>query len=217
MSAAVIIAAAGSGKRAGLYKQFVKLGRRSILERVIDKFNSLEFINQIVVALPLGKGFRHSSKKVIFVKGGKNRQESVYNALQEVGSPIVLVHDCVRPFVSKALINRVYLSAKKFGASIAAVKARDTIKVARNGTVKRTIEREIAYCAHTPQGFRLEIIKKAHQKALKDRFIGTDESQLVERIGVKVHIVRSDESNFKLTTPLDIKIAKYLTKKFKSL
>jgi 2-C-methyl-D-erythritol 4-phosphate cytidylyltransferase len=215
--ATAIIAAAGGGKRAGFYKQFLKLGSKTVLTHIIDLFDSLDFIETIIVALPPGRRFTHRSRKVAFVPGGRTRQKSVCNALERAASPIVIIHDCARPFVSTSVINRVYRGSLEHGACIAAIRPKDTIKLASNSMVERTVNRDQAFLAQTPQGFRLDIIRRAHSKARRDGFTGTDDCQLVERLGIKVAIVESEDLNFKLTTPLDIKIAKYLTKIHKIL
>lgn len=217
MKACAIIAAGGRGNRAKNYKQFLKLGGKPILIHVIEKFLSLDFIEQVIVSIPKGKKLNYQHKKLRLVTGGKERQQSVYNALALAKSPIVMIHDAARPFVSKALIRSVYLKAVKTGAAIAATKAKDTVKKVSHNVVEKTVDRNFTYLAQTPQAFNLDLIRKAHAKAKKENFLGTDDSQLVERLGKKVHIVESDDSNFKITTPFDIKFAKFLTKFFRTL
>lgn len=201
-----IIASAGSGKRFGgmLPKQFIKLGQETVLETAVRKFQENEKIDRIICVCP--ETFLNEtrilltkfSKVTDIVAGGKERQDSVYNGLKLVDDGIVLVHDGARPFVSKDVIDRV-IEKSKTVSSVPGVKVKDTIR-----TKSGNLNRDELFSVQTPQGFHVDILKKAYEEAFKDGFYGTDDAGLVERLGEKVEIVEGDYSNIKITTKEDI-------------
>ena len=145
------------------------------------------------------------------VAGGRERQHSVWKGLRAFReSPVVvLVHDAVRPLVSRRVINAVVGQAGRYGAAIAAVPVKDTIKLeGRRGFFAKTISRHRLWAAQTPQGFSYDILVKAHVKARRRGFLGTDEASLVERLGIPIRIVQGEYRNVKLTTPDDLKMAR---------
>jgi 2-C-methyl-D-erythritol 4-phosphate cytidylyltransferase len=149
--------------------------------------------------------------EIEIVKGGAERQDSVYNGLLKLPSECewVLIHDGVRPFASSGLITAVWEGARKTGASIVAVPATDTVKKAKEETVLETIPRDQIWLVQTPQVFRREIIIAAYGKALEAGWKGTDDASFVERSGVPVSIVRGERSNIKVTTPDDLEWAEW--------
>jgi len=143
------------------------------------------------------------------VEGGEERQDSVLNGFKMINpkkAGIVLVHDGVRPLVSKDLITRVIEVAFKKGAVIPALPLEDTVKEVTGKQVLRTLERQELFKIQTPQGFSYSILKKALDKAQAEGYYGTDEAVLVERIGEKVAVVPGDPRNIKITVPEDLKI-----------
>ncbi|MBR3784889.1 MAG: 2-C-methyl-D-erythritol 2,4-cyclodiphosphate synthase [Firmicutes bacterium] len=212
----VIIGAAGSGKRMGtpLPKQFLKQNGKTILEQTVEKFAGCSFVERIVIVTGeeylddcrrLCQGL--ASEDVIHViAGGKERQDSVYNAMRYLekqgmqAEDIVLVHDGVRPYVSKAVIKAVAEEAGERGAAITAVPPKDTIRHVEEGT----LDRSRLCCVQTPQGFRFGLLKEAFEKAMADGFYGTDDASLVERLGHAVAIVPGEYTNIKITTPEDL-------------
>ncbi len=120
---------------------------------------------------------------------------------------LVAVHDAARPLVGPAAITRVVDAARVSGAAILAAPARDTIKQARGGRILGTPLRSECYAAQTPQVFRVDLLREALEKAAADRFMGTDDSELVERMGVPVDLVSGDASNFKVTDRADLAAA----------
>ncbi len=219
----VIIAAGGSGKRLGgrLPKQFMPLGGISILERTIRVFGRMAPVGEIVVVVPA----RHLArvrkivraarlrKTVRAVPGGKERQDSVWNGLTAFSShpEIVVVHDAVRPFLTRRMIAEVVKGAKQYGAAVVGVPVRDTIKVERiPGFYTSTPKRSSLWAVQTPQGFRFDLILKAHRAARRSRFVGTDDASLVERLGARVRIIGGSGRNIKITTPDDLRIAKMM-------
>jgi 2-C-methyl-D-erythritol 4-phosphate cytidylyltransferase len=124
------------------------------------------------------------------------------------GTDIVAVHDGVRPFVSIEDIENVVRQAAQSGAAILGVPIVDTVKQAEREFVESTLMREHLILAQTPQVFRTDILKEAFERAAKDEYYGTDESSLVERLGLPVAIVRGSERNIKITRPSDLTLAR---------
>jgi 2-C-methyl-D-erythritol 4-phosphate cytidylyltransferase len=141
------------------------------------------------------------------IPGGKRRQDSVKNGIDVLAkdTEIVTIHDGVRPLITKEMIEESIRSAIRFGAVVTAMPVKDTIKMAQSdGTVLKTLERESLWQTQTPQSFQTHIIKEAYHKATEDGFIGTDDASLVERLGMKVHILPGSYTNIKITTPEDL-------------
>ena len=117
---------------------------------------------------------------------------------------IVLVHDAARPFITHNIIANLVRSAHDFGAAIAGVRAKDTMKKVREGIIEETVDRESLWMIQTPQAFQFDLIVQAEDIAEKIGFLGTDEAMLVERLGHAVHIVESSYENVKMTTKEDL-------------
>ncbi|MCL2372178.1 MAG: 2-C-methyl-D-erythritol 4-phosphate cytidylyltransferase [Defluviitaleaceae bacterium] len=216
MQATVIIAASGAGTRFGgsIPKQFQLLGGEPILKRTIEIFHQLEYIGEIAVAIPPGwaaqvEGYGFAKLRHI-IEGGSSRAESVHKTLTQLSlsdSQIVLIHDGVRPFVTPETIRAVAEAAAKYQAAIAAAPATDTIKQAdETGKITKTLNRAELWHAQTPQGFTYGLLKTAYATAQADGILhlATDDSALVERLGVKVQLIPSPATNRKITTAADI-------------
>jgi 2-C-methyl-D-erythritol 4-phosphate cytidylyltransferase len=152
------------------------------------------------------------------VRGGDSRQDSVALALQEVSSDteIVLVHDAVRPFVTREQITRVIEEARRCQAAILGIPAMDTVKEVKRASLPEdvaliigTIPRERVVLAQTPQAFSTKLIKEAFARAQADGVNASDEAGLVERIGHDVHVVLGSERNIKITKPSDMDLARF--------
>ena len=218
----VIIAAAGNGKRMGtdIPKQFLDIKGKPVLGYTVEAFEKNENIDSIIIVTSAEKidycrkeiVEKYSFNKVIkIVEGGSERQFSVYNAIKAIdeNTDIVLIQDGARPFIMKEDIDKVIKGVIENGAAVMAVKSKDTIKVAdENGFVKDTPDRSFIWNIQTPQGFLLPIIKEAYKKAEEDRFIGTDDSMLAERLGYKVKLIEGHYTNIKITTKDDLWVAK---------
>lgn len=212
----VIIPAGGLGRRFGgrLPKQFVRLGRRPVLAATVRHFVRHPAVAAIVVAAPaahLDRARRLLARlrgrvTLIVVPGGASRQESVRRALQALppGAGIVVVHDAVRPFVTRALIDRVLRAAARTGAAICALPLRETVKRVRAGVVEATVDRSGLWAVQTPQAFRADLLREAHDKARRDGAVGTDDAMLVERLGHPVRVVPGLADNVKITTRGDL-------------
>ena len=218
----VIFPAAGQGKRmqAGMNKVFMSLGDVPILVRTLIKFSQCEAVDQLVIVVApyetelvrnfLGK--IPNLKPWQVVAGGTERQYSVMNGIMATpaDSQIILVHDAARPLVSNDTILEVINKAQTQGAAIAAVPAKNTIKVCEYGKVTDTPDRNLLWEVQTPQGFQRELLLKAYRQAVNTNFLGTDDASLVEKAGYPVYLVKSDYANIKITTPEDIVIAEAL-------
>jgi 2-C-methyl-D-erythritol 4-phosphate cytidylyltransferase/2-C-methyl-D-erythritol 2,4-cyclodiphosphate synthase len=212
-----IIAAGGSGQRAGVAKQWVQLGGESVLRRSARSLAACDLVDELVAVVPPGhveRGRREVAdlgKPCQVVEGGPARADSVRNGLAALpGCTVVLIHDAARPFASPALARAVVLAAARDGAALAAVGASDTVKLADGSRVVETIDRRAIWLAQTPQGFRAALLQRAFEAAGPLAAAATDECQLVERLGEIVTLVPGETSNFKLTTSADVARARAL-------
>lgn len=227
MKAVAIIPAAGLGTRmghaadsgVGARKQFLQIGDAPVIVHTLRKFIAAETISAIVVAVrdEDREAFRELvdqqgfSKPVTVASGGRNRQESVHNALQAAPPDveIVAVHDAVRPFISPALIDESVRQAAIDGAVILGMPAVDTVKQVTQKIVQATLPRERIMMAQTPQVFRADLLRRAYEVAVQKGFSGTDEASLIEHLGVDVHVMRGSSRNIKITRPEDIPLAEF--------
>jgi len=212
--ATAVLLAAGAGKRAGLKipKQFVKLNSRLLFEHSLRKLEESKFIRSIILVLPRGYGgVRNPEVKIIF--GGRRRQDSLLNALEEISprSDVVLVHDSARPFVTEEMIKKTVTAARRHGGAVMAAPCRNTMKIAGKGFVKKTVPRETLFEAQTPQAFRTDFIGRI-KKLLPGKTVFTDEAAVLEKMGVRVKIITAERVNMKITTAEDLKIAEFLMK-----
>ena len=205
-SSAVIVAG-GSGRRMGRPKQLLPLGGKPVLVHTIEAFKQVPFVRQIVVVTPpenqgiLKKYF----SDLVFALPGETRLESVKNGVACVDKKAVLiaVHDGARPLVSAQKITDCLHAAKTYGAAVLAVPVKDTVKTGADGFVTRTLDRSSLWAAQTPQTYQRDILERALAQFGSEKE-ATDESQLVEKTGVKVRLVPSDYKNNKITTPEDL-------------
>lgn len=217
---AVVIPAGGVGRRLGhrTPKQLLRLGSTTILARTVAQFVRHPSVREVVVAAPaehLARTRRalasvRAGARLRVIQGGAERQDSVRHgvlALSE-GAGIIAVHDAVRPFVSRALIDRVVAAARTHGAAICALPVSETVKRVRDGTVEATVDRTALWSVQTPQAFEAALLREAHEKAHRDGFAGTDDSMLVERLGHAVAVVPGLRENIKITTPEDLRRAR---------
>lgn len=226
-----IIAAGGRGERFGggssQPKQFLALGGTPIIIHTLRRFEHAATIGEIVVVLPptdvadfVALTTKYNLRKLArVVPGGQTRSESVYKGLQTLRpatAGLIAVHDGVRPFVTSDEIDRTMKEAQESGAAVLAAPATDTIKEVRQGrTVAHTLARENLRHALTPQCFRYDILRRAYEEALTAGAADTtDDSALVERLGIAVTIVDGDARNIKITRPHDLVLAEQLLREF---
>jgi 2-C-methyl-D-erythritol 4-phosphate cytidylyltransferase len=220
--------AAGAAVKAAPSKQFAELGGVPVLIHTLRRFVEAPRVDEIYVALrtadeesfKLRLARENFAKPIRLVGGGEHRQETVANALAAIKADdddVVLVHDAVRPFVDREIINNIIDAVLKHGAAIAGVPAVDTIKLVDRSAdfalITSTVPRERAVLAQTPQGFRLGLFRRAMAEATADGFTGTDEASLVERSGHDVAVVMGSPRNLKITTPADLELAEFYARK----
>src|ERR1700690_3682622 len=233
---AAIVPAAGLGTRMGaeLPKQFLELDglpliiftlrRLAACPAITDFFiptraDDVMSLQDKVTKAALGRPAR-------VIHGGDTRQQSVANALAQVdpSTEIVLVHDAVRPFVTREQIDRVIAEARSRGAAILGLPAIDTIKEVKRASlpedvalISATIPRERIVLAQTPQAFSYALLLYSFRAAQQDDVTASDESALVERFGHEVFVVLGSERNLKITRPADMDLARfYLDQEHKS-
>lgn len=209
----VVIVAGGSGTRMGRPKQMLPLGGKPVLVRTVEAFKNAPSVRQIIVVTPAENRAVLNAyfSDLIYADAGSTRLESVKNgfALTDPSAQTVAVHDGARPLVNPQHIEACLVEAVAHGAAVLAVPVKDTIKICKDGAVEKTLDRSVLRAAQTPQCYRREVLAEALAKfgAEKD---ATDESQLVEKTGVKVRVVMSDYKNNKITTPEDLTFAEAL-------
>ena len=224
-----LILAAGSGTRMNseLPKQFVVVNNKPLFLYSVETFQNNPDIDMIVIAtneqyISRVKELTMDYSKVeAVIAGGETRQASVYNGLKQIEKLInsendnILIHDSARPLVSDRIISENVRACIKFGAVDTVIQASDTIINSKDSeTINEILDRKEIYQTQTPQSFRFSIIKKAHERALKDNVPNvTDDCKLAMHFGVDVHFVQGDKLNFKVTTPEDLEMFKALVKK----
>lgn len=208
----LILAAAGAGSRFGstVPKQFLPLDGVPVYLRALEPFESL--VDHAVVVVPPDWKERVSCKtqgiwqgRITVEAGGDQRQDSVKRGLAALPTgEIVLVHDAARPFVTVQLIQRVIDEVRRSGACIPGLPVSQTVKEVAGSIVVRTIDRARLVLAQTPQGFRRDLLLGAFAQAVEDGFYGTDESILLERLGIPVTVVDGEPGNTKITFRNDL-------------
>jgi 2-C-methyl-D-erythritol 4-phosphate cytidylyltransferase len=222
MSVTVLIPAAGTGSRMGsaTNKQYLILADRPILAHTLALFDSHPVVDHIYVISPSEEIARYRTDVVELygftkirnlIPGGAERQDSVRNGLLSCGAAdddIILIHDGVRPFFPASFIEQVVTVAARIGGCVVGVPVKDTIKKVEHGLIQNTPDRHCLWQAQTPQAFRYELIREAHEQALRDGYRGTDDASLVERLGLPVAMLEGSYRNIKITTPEDLILAR---------
>ncbi len=224
MRVTAIVPAAGRGTRLGsiIPKQFIALDGKPVLIYSLKILDEIEEINEIIVSaqaseintiLKLIQDF--DIKKVVdVIEGGEERIQSVRNAFNRIGSAdYVLIHDSVRPFITKGIIKDVLMSGMSYGAAISAIPVTDTVKFADNkGIIVKNINRRGLWFAQTPQVFKYSILAEAYKMYDIHHADITDESGLVEQLGVKVRTVAGSIFNIKITKEEDLILAQLIVR-----
>ena len=219
-----LIPAAGKGSRMerSVKKPYLKLAQKPILAHTIQRFEENTAVDAIFVIVDQDD-FSECHTTVLrpypftkvqeFVEGGETRQMSVYNGVRALSADVdfVIVHDGVRPFVTDDIIFACLTAADEYGAAVAAVPVKDTIKVAnQDNLIVETPAREQLWAVQTPQVFRKSLLEEAHQAAQTHKLTATDDASLVEQLGFPVKLVMGSYANLKITTPIDLQVAEVL-------
>ena len=211
-----IILGGGSGQRMGAKcnKVLLPIAGKSMIVRSVEAFVPL--VEQVVVVsreedMPvMASELAQNGLEALMVSGGATRQESVWRGLQALSGQCdgVLVHDGARCLVTADVIQRCMASVEECGTGVAAVPVTDTIKTVSDANIALdTPNRTALRAVQTPQGFKTDLLRQAHEQAQRDGFLGTDDASLVERLGVPVQLTAGSRRNIKLTTPEDLLMA----------
>lgn len=220
---AVIVAAGSASRMGGIDKVMAELDGEPMIVRTVRTFQESDVIKEIVIVtrqdliepiMELCHGF---DKVKLVVVGGSSRQESVELGLNALSDKVRLaaIQDGARPLITWQVIDRAVRAANSYGAAAPAIAVKDTIKIVNGGVVKETPDRKTLQAVQTPQVFDIDLIKGALKKAKEDKAEVTDDCSAVERLGMSVKIVEGDERNIKVTTPMDLMIAKMLLEDMK--
>ena len=217
-----IVLAGGRGKRMNYHKskQFIEIKGKPVLVYTLEKFIYNKSIDEVILVLPEDEVDyckkevlqRYSLKVDRIVIGGKERQDSVFNALEAMEkADIVLIHDGARPFINEKIIEEGIKYANIYGAAAPGVTPKDTIKVKNEDNISvDTPDRNMLVAVQTPQCFKYDEIYQCHRKIKEENAIVTDDTSVVERCGHKVYLYEGDYTNIKITTPEDLILAERL-------
>jgi 2-C-methyl-D-erythritol 4-phosphate cytidylyltransferase len=218
-----VIPAGGKGKRGGTEtpKQYLKFHGKELIVYTLEVFQKNKLVDEIIIsAEPSYFSLLEEIKKKFsltkiskIVEGGKERQDSVYNALKSLNAnddDLIAVHDAARPLLPDDILTKAINTAKEKGNALVCLKARDTLFKGEE-FVREYVDRSEMYYVQTPQIFKYGDLMKAMQKAYEKNFIGTDESMLIKELGIDINIVEGSMLNFKVTTATDIEIFQKLT------
>ena len=208
----LIITAGGTSSRYGSTNKLLEIiNDKTVIEETIAKFVDFDEIDEIIISanisiIPILQEM-FNNPKIKIIEGGNTRQKSVYNALQVVKNEYVLIHDGARPLIRKDTIAYVLEAVVDKNAVTVMTKTTDTIKeVDTDGRIIRTIDRSKLYNTQTPQAFRTDIIKQAHEKLKDGNF--TDDCSMLEELNIPVYIVNGSYTNIKITIKSDLDFAK---------
>ena len=225
---AAVLPAGGLGKRMGgnIPKQLMQLGGKPVYQYSLETFLKMDEIAEVVMAVPAdwkdyfekeieawisaSENVEKFRTKLKIVLGGKERWQSVENGVNALTSnaEYVLVHDVARPFISEKIIRDICETLVNKGSCLVAKPAIDTIKIASDGRVESTIDRNKVWLAQTPQAARIDLLKSLYARIEKEplNFTPTDEASILEFFGEPVYIVKGESANDKLTTPEDFEV-----------
>ena len=215
---AVIVAAGSASRMGGIDKILADLNGEPVIVHTVQAFQECPAISEIVVVTTPDKLekimelCRDFDKLKAVVAGGSSRPESVTNGLNALTEKVKLaaIHDGARPLVTWEVIDRTVRAANTYGAAAPGVPVKDTIKIVAGGMVKSTPDRSTLQAVQTPQVVDIDLLRGALKKAKDDDVNITDDCSAVECMGMSVKMVQGDERNIKITTPLDLHIAKVI-------
>jgi 2-C-methyl-D-erythritol 4-phosphate cytidylyltransferase len=228
-SCCIILLAAGKSTRFKnkVKKQFYKIKNKTLLEHNLDVFLPIKFVKQIVIVAAkedltyVDKIVKkYETDKIVIVKGGKERYESVYNAIQTIDTDkfkYIIIHDVARPLVSKKLINTCLNNIKNYDGVIPGIQTVDTVKIVnKKFEIEKTLNRDYVVLVQTPQVFKSDVAKHIYSKQVLNKWIKkykiTDDAQLAELEGFKIKVVSGERKNLKITTKEDLNLLDYFLK-----
>ncbi len=208
IEASCVILAGGKGERFGGKKQFLELFGKPLFMYPLEK--ALKLFEEVLLVLPKEDLSRVKvPRRVKLVEGGKERQDSVLNALLECNKDLVVIHDAVRPLAGEELFLKV-VELENYDGKIVAIPVRDTVKEVMGDRVIRTLDRTKLWLSQTPQAFKRKVLLECHFKARNEGFYSTDDSALLERYGYRVGITMGSFLNLKVTYKEDLEILRLL-------
>lgn len=215
---AVIVAAGSASRMGGIDKVMASLKGEPMICHTVRAFQTCDAVKEIVIVtredliVPISDLCKEFSKVKAVVVGGKSRQESVSLGLNALSDKVKLaaIHDGARPLVSWKLIDLTVRMAHNYGAAAPAVPVKDTIKMVEGGLAKETPDRSKLRAVQTPQVFDFDLLRGALKQAKLDGAELTDDCSAVERMNMTVRIIDGEETNIKVTTPMDLKLAEML-------
>jgi len=213
---AVIVAAGNATRMGGVDKVLADLKGIPVIRRTARAFQECEAISEIVIVtrtdllLQVKALCKDFDKVRAVIAGGADRAESVEAGLNALSEKVKLaaIHDGARPLISFDVIDRTVRAAHTYGAAAPAIPVKDTIKTTQGGMVLNTPDRSMLRAIQTPQVFDYDLLRAALQKAKDDKLAITDDCSAVEHLGMTIRLVEGDERNIKITTPLDLKVAR---------
>ena len=214
----VVVVAAGSSERMGADKMLMTLGAKPVIIRTLMAFQKSPLVDDIVVVTRPEKimgladmiKLYDISKVTQVISGGATRMESALAGVSAVkkGARLIAIHDGARPLVTQDLIARVVNAANEYMAAVPAVRSVDTLKqIDGNGVITGGVDRDSVVRVQTPQVFDAALLRAALQAGLEAGAALTDDCSAVERMGKQVYLTEGEESNIKITTPIDLVVA----------
>ena len=224
MKVQAVIPAGGLGQRLGrsMPKALVPVSGVPLLVRTLQRFDAIGLARNAIVAIPASHreaflaALGNDYPEIRLVDGGEARQDSVRLGIAALDpdTEICVIHDAARLFIAPDVIQAAIDAAAEMGGATVAIPSVDTILIEDGqGFLKETPDRRQLWACQTPQVFRTEIIRHAHERAVTESMEVTDDATLVKRCGYPVKLIEGSPLNFKLTTPTDLQIAEALIEK----
>ncbi len=213
-----IIVAGGTGTRMGaeIPKQFILLANKPVMMHTLEKFHQSNCELIVVLNVDYHDQWKSLCKQHSFeiphtlIKGGRNRFESVKNGLKSISeNALVAIHDAVRPLIAIETINNAFECADRNGNAVVVVPSKDSLRKVENDN-SYSVPRSDYFIVQTPQIFEKSTLDKAYKEEFRNEF--TDDASVVEKLGVKIHLVKGKQSNIKITYKEDLAIAETLLK-----
>ena len=215
---AVIVAAGSATRMLGVDKMMAPLGNNPVILHTLTKFFHAPSISEMVVVTrkdliePIKTLCEEQglTKVIGVVEGGADRTSSVLIGCNELTNKakLIAIHDGARPLITQKIIEETIQMARETGAAAPAIGVKDTIKVVKQGVIQSTPDREALFAVQTPQVFDADLIRGALYQATKEHVTLTDDCSAVERLDMKVHLSCGSEENLKITTPMDLMLAR---------